>query len=41
MKNHVHHILDKLQVGARGEASAYMRRHAQLGASVLRLKLDG
>jgi DNA-binding NarL/FixJ family response regulator len=27
VKNHVHHILEKLQVHRRGEASAYLRRH--------------
>ena len=33
VKNHVHHILEKLQVRRRGEASAYLRRHPQLGPS--------
>lgn len=28
VKNHVHHILEKLQVERRGEAIAYLRRHA-------------
>jgi DNA-binding NarL/FixJ family response regulator len=33
VKNHVHHILEKLQVERRGEAGAYLRRHPQLGPS--------
>jgi DNA-binding NarL/FixJ family response regulator len=28
VKNHVHHILEKLQVASRSEATAYARRHA-------------
>jgi two-component system, NarL family, nitrate/nitrite response regulator NarL len=33
VKNHVHHILEKLQIERRGEAGAYLRRHPQLGPS--------
>jgi two-component system, NarL family, nitrate/nitrite response regulator NarL len=29
VKNHVHHILEKLQVASRSEATAYARRHPQ------------
>jgi two-component system nitrate/nitrite response regulator NarL len=30
VKNHVHHILEKLQVASRSEATAYARRHPHL-----------
>lgn len=33
VKNHVHHILEKLQVGRRGEATAYLRQYLRFGVS--------
>jgi DNA-binding NarL/FixJ family response regulator len=34
VKNHVHHILEKLQVDRRGEATAHLRSHLSLGSSL-------
>jgi len=33
VKNHVHHILEKLQVSHRGEATAYLRQYLRFGVS--------
>jgi two-component system nitrate/nitrite response regulator NarL len=37
VKNHVHHILGKLQVNRRGEATAYLRRYLRFGDAGLTL----